>query len=97
MKGKGRFTGLLKYFLPYTVVILTTCLIITLLFSTLFLRQTGIILQNIQAQRLKSATRIFGQIQLQNIPVYVETTWNGPVSDFLYSTSLSPEKNSPGL
>ncbi|MDR0624663.1 MAG: AraC family transcriptional regulator [Treponema sp.] len=92
MKEKKRFAGLFKYFLPHTVVMLSTCLIITLLFSTLFLRQTGVILQNIQAQRLKSATRIFSQIQLQNIPVYVETTWNGPVSDFLYSTSLPTEK-----
>jgi AraC-like DNA-binding protein len=92
MKGKTPLAGLFKYFLPYTVVMLSTCLMITLLFSTLFLRQTGVILQNVQAQRLKSATRIFSQIQLQNIPVYVETTWNGPVSDFLYSTSLPAEK-----
>jgi AraC-like DNA-binding protein len=92
MKGKGRFTGFFKYFLPYTVVILTTCLIIILLFSTLFLRQAGVMLQSVQARRLESVTRIFSQIQLQNIPLYVETTWNGPVSDFLYSTSLPPEK-----
>jgi AraC-like DNA-binding protein len=92
MKEKGRFTGLLKYFLPYTVVILTTSLIIILLFSTLFLRQAGVMLQNVQARRLKSVTRIFSQIQLQNIPLYVETTWNGPVSDFLHSTSLPAEK-----
>ncbi|MDR2742462.1 MAG: helix-turn-helix domain-containing protein [Treponema sp.] len=91
MKRKKRFAGLFKYFLPYTVVILIACLVITLLFSTLFLRQTGVILQNVQVQQLKSATRIFSQIQLQNIPVYVETTWNGPVSDFLYSSSLPAE------
>jgi AraC-like DNA-binding protein len=92
MRQKRRYIGFLKYFLPYTIVISITVIIITMLLSTMFLRQTGAILQNIQARQLESESRIFSQIQLQNLPLYIETIWNGPISEFLYSTHLPPDR-----
>jgi AraC-like DNA-binding protein len=99
LKRARRFSRreFLAIFLPIAATVAVAVMGLTILLSSLFIRQAMRILEENEASRLRHSIRLFSRIHLGSIPPFLSAMEEDPIRDFLYGRDWNIEKPLRGL